>query len=56
MYHCSFFYLFRRLDNLERIIDNRMKLLFDFVNRSHQSTSPNTPNDTMESKNDVDVD
>ena len=33
MYHSSsFFYLFRRLDNLERIIDGKMKLLPDFAN------------------------
>ena len=64
MYHSSsFFYLFRRLDNLERIIDDKMKLLFDFTkritvthNHGHQSKSPSTPNDTMEGKNDVVVD
>ena len=51
MYHnSSFFYLFRRLDNLEQIIDDKMILLLDFANlaavtynHSHQSTSPSTP-------------
>ena len=64
MYHSSsFFYLFRRLDNLEQIIDDKMKLLPDFAkhitvthNYSHQSKSPSTPNNTMEGKNDVVVD
>ena len=59
-YSSSFFYLFRSLDNLERIIDDKMKLLSDFArhitvthNYSHQSKSSSTPNDTMEGKNDV---
>ena len=64
MYHSSsFFYLFRCLDNLERMMDKKMKLLQNFANPvtvthnySHQSKSPGTPNDTMESKNDVVVD
>ena len=33
MYHSSFlFYLFRRLDNLERMMNDKMKLLPDFAN------------------------
>ena len=64
MYHSSsFFHLFRRLDNLERMMDKKIKLLPDFPNHitvthnhSHQSKSPSTPNDTMEGKNDVVVD